>query len=157
MSSIVRVSILTIPEGRIDEAAEAMRKAEEELRGILKLKGLRAYFAGVDRARSQLTNVSVWDSLESAEQMSSFQPMLNLGKRFAADGATFLRPIPNFDCLWQWGDIGGPGTPNHCASAASEPAACIATPNCRPRQQHPDLFSIRLRHDDLMPGARGMR
>jgi hypothetical protein len=35
MSSIVRVSILTIPEGRIDEAAEAMRQAEEELRGIL--------------------------------------------------------------------------------------------------------------------------
>ena len=48
MSSIVRVSILTIPEGRIDEAAEAMRKAEEELRGILKLKGLRAYFAGAN-------------------------------------------------------------------------------------------------------------
>ena len=48
MSSIVRVSILTIPEGRIDEAAEAMRQVEEELKGILKLKGLRAYFAGVD-------------------------------------------------------------------------------------------------------------
>jgi len=39
VSSIVRVSILTIPEGRIDEAAEAMRQAEEELKGILKLKG----------------------------------------------------------------------------------------------------------------------
>ena len=76
MSSIVRVSILTIPEGRIDEAAEAMRQAEEELKGILKLKGLRAYFAGVDRAGLQLTHVSVWDSLETAEQMSSFQPML---------------------------------------------------------------------------------
>jgi hypothetical protein len=113
MSSVVRVSILTIPEGRIDEAAEAMRKAEEEVRGILKLKGLRAYFAGVDRARSQLTNVSVWDSREDAEQMSSFQPMLDLGKRFGADGATFLQPIPNFDCLWQWGDIGGAGAPDH--------------------------------------------
>jgi hypothetical protein len=65
----------------------------------------------VDRARSQLTNVSVWDSLENAEPMSSFQPMLNLGKRFAADGATFLQPIPNFDGLWQWGDIGGAGAP----------------------------------------------
>jgi hypothetical protein len=113
MSSVVRVSILTIPEGRIDEAAEAMRKAEAEVKGILQLKGLRSYFAGVDRARSQLTNVSVWDSLEDAEQMSKFQPMLNLAKRFAADGATFLQPIPNFDCLWQWGDLGGPGAADH--------------------------------------------
>jgi hypothetical protein len=111
MNPIVRVSILSIPEGHIDEAAEAMRAAEEELRGILKFEGLRAYFAGVDRARSQLTNVSVWDSPENAEQMSSFRPMLDLGKRFAAQGATFLRPIPNFDCLWQWGEIGGKGAP----------------------------------------------
>ena len=111
MNPTVRVSILTIPEGQIDEAAEAMRKAEQDLKGILALKGLRGYFAGVDRARSQLTNVSVWDSPEDAEQMSSFQPMLDLGKRFAAHGATFLRPIPNFDCLWQWGDIGGTGAP----------------------------------------------
>jgi hypothetical protein len=111
MNPIVRVSILTIPDGHIEAAAEAMRNAEEELRGILKLKGLRAYFAGVDRVRSQLTNVSVWDSAENAEQMSNFQPMLDLGKRFAAQGATFLRPIPNFDCLWQWGNIGGAGTP----------------------------------------------
>ncbi len=111
MNPIVRVSILTIPDGHIEAAAEAMRNAEEELRGILKLKGLRAYFAGVDRVRSQLTNVSVWDSAENAEQMSNYQPMLDLGKRFAAQGATFLRPIPNFDCLWQWGNIGGAGTP----------------------------------------------
>ena len=113
MSSVVRVSILTIPEGRIDEAAEAMRKAEAEVKGIQQLKGFRSYFAGVDRARSQLTNVSVWDSREDAEQMSSFQPMLNLAKRFAADGATFLQPIPNFDCLWQWRDLGGPGASDH--------------------------------------------
>ncbi len=68
---------------------------------------MRAYFAGVDRDRSQLTNLSVWDSVEHAEQMSTFQPMLDLGKRFAAEGATFLRPIPDFQCLWEWGDISG--------------------------------------------------
>jgi hypothetical protein len=31
MSSVVRVSILTIPEDGIDEATEAMRSAEHEL------------------------------------------------------------------------------------------------------------------------------
>lgn len=107
MGPVVRVSILTIPRGRIDEAADAMRKAETALIGIKQLTGLHAYFAGVDRDRSQLTNVSVWDSVEHAEQMSTFQPMLDLGERFAAEGATFLRPIPNFQCLWQWGDISG--------------------------------------------------
>jgi hypothetical protein len=106
-TAFVRISILTIPTGRIDEAADAMRDAEQALGGIRQLKGLRAYFAGVDRACSQLTNVSVWDSLEHAEQMNTFRPMLELGERFAADGATFLRPIPNFECLWQWGDLGG--------------------------------------------------
>ena len=109
MSSVVRISILTIPEDGIDEAAEVMRKAEQELKGIQKLPGLRTYFAGVDRARSQLTNVSVWDSIGHAEQMSRFQPMLDLGKRFGAKGATFLRLIPNFECLWEWGEIGGSG------------------------------------------------
>jgi hypothetical protein len=105
MGPVVRVSILTIPRDRIDEAAEAMRRAEAELIGVKQLTGMHAFFAGVDRERSQLTNVSIWDSVEHAEQMSSFQPMLDLGKTFAAQGATFLRPIPNFQCLWQWGDL----------------------------------------------------
>jgi len=108
MGPVVRVSIFTIPSDRLDEAAEAMRSAEAELIGIKQLTGLCAFFAGVDRERSQITNVSVWDSVEHAEQMSTFQPMLDLGKRFVAEmGATFVRPIPNFQCLWQWGDLLG--------------------------------------------------
>jgi len=108
MGPVVRVGILTVPRDRIDEAAEAMRRAEAELIGIKQLPGLRAFFAGVDRERAQLTNVSVWDSVEHAEQLSTFQPMLDLGKKFAAEvRATFVRPIPNFECLWQWGELLG--------------------------------------------------
>lgn len=113
-NAVVRVGILYIPQGRIEEAARAMSDAERELTGARKLAGLRMFFAGVDRARSQLTNVSIWDSTEHAEQMSSFQPMLDLAKEFGAvQGATFLRPIPNFECLWSWGDLEsfGPLTP----------------------------------------------
>ena len=109
MNPTVRFATMIIPEGRIDEAEEAMRQAEQELKGILALKGLRSFFAGVDRAQSQLTNVSVWDSPEDAEQLSSFQPMIDLAKQFAAQGATPVRPVPNFELLWQWGDIGGTG------------------------------------------------
>jgi len=108
MGPVVRVSIFAIPGDRLDRAAEAMRRAEAELVGIKQLPGLRAFFVGVDRERSQLTNVSVWDSLEHAEQLSTFQPMLDLGKRFVAEvDAKFVRPIPNFQCLWQWGELPG--------------------------------------------------
>jgi hypothetical protein len=37
--------------------------------------------------------------------MSTFQPMLDLAGTFAKiPGVTFMRPIPNFESLWQWGD-----------------------------------------------------
>lgn len=113
MNPTVRVAILFIPEERVDELTEMMRQGEEELKGIRALKGLRSYFAGVDRARLQITNVSVWDSPEDAEQMSTFQPMLDLAKKFGARGTTFVRPVPNFGYLWQWGDIGGTTNPQH--------------------------------------------
>jgi hypothetical protein len=88
MSSVVRVSILTIPEDGIDEAAEAMRRAEQELKGIQKLPGLHAYFAGVDRADSQLTNVSVWDSIDRS-------PISN------ACGSGVKSADPPVRCDWQ--------------------------------------------------------
>lgn len=82
-----------------------MRQAKSVLTGIKQLSGLMHFFAGVDKERAQITNVSVWDSVENAKQLSTFQPMLDLGKEFSAKGATFLRPIPNFECLWEWPDI----------------------------------------------------
>lgn len=111
MNPVVRVATNHMPESKMDELTEMMRNAEDELKGILALKGLRSYFAGVDRARSELVNVSVWDSVEDAEQMTTFQPMLDLAARFATHGVTFVRPVPNFEFLWQWGDIGGTTDP----------------------------------------------
>jgi hypothetical protein len=35
------------------------------------------------------------------KQLDTFQPMLNLGKPFIAKGATFERPIMNYETLWQ--------------------------------------------------------
>ena len=104
--TVTRVSILTIPPEHLDRAAARMAEAEHELGCIRDLPGLVSYFAGVDRSTSQLVNVSVWETDEDARQMSSFQPMLDLGTEFAGFGATFLRPIPNFEPLWQWGPFG---------------------------------------------------
>jgi hypothetical protein len=107
--SVVRVSILTIPAEHIEKAATIMVEAESALAGIRDLPGLRAYFAGVDRSMGQLSNVSVWDTEENAKAMSTFQPMLDLAGMLAnaIPGVTFLRPIPNFDTLWQWGGADG--------------------------------------------------
>jgi hypothetical protein len=107
--SVVRVSILTIPAEGLEEVTAMMIEAETALAGIRNLPGLQAYFVGVDRTTNQLSNVSVWDTDEHARAVSTFQPMLDLGAKFvdAVPGTTFLRPIPNFDMLWQWGDASG--------------------------------------------------
>ncbi len=106
--SIVRVSILNIPAEHVDHVSQLMTEAEASLSGIRELPGLLAYFAGVDRATSQFSNVSVWDTTEHAQAMSTFQPMLDLATQFLTiPGVTFVRPIPNFDTLWQWGDAHG--------------------------------------------------
>ena len=103
--TVTRVSILTIPPEHLARATARMAEAEGELQGIKELPGLLAFFAGVDSATSQLVNVSFWESEVAAREMSAFQPMLDLAAEFADFGATFIRPIPNFELLWQWGDV----------------------------------------------------
>lgn len=84
-----------------------MSDAEPVLRpGISAMPGLIEYYAGADEATSSLTNVSIWETLEHAKQMDSFQPMLDLGKAFAAKGAVFERPIMNYATLWHFDGSG---------------------------------------------------
>jgi len=102
---VVRTSILTLPPERFTEAEAIMVSAEDDLRGILDLPGLIAFYAGVDREHSQLINVSFWNTVDDAEQMNTFQPMLDLAQRLLPLGAAFLRPVPNFETVWHWGNI----------------------------------------------------
>ncbi|HKT16927.1 MAG TPA: hypothetical protein VJR47_02715 [Stellaceae bacterium] len=78
--------------------AEARRVLEP---GIRKMRGLLHYYAGEDEAVSSLTNVSIWATLDDANQMDSFEPMLELGRTFAAKGAIFERPIMNYASQWE--------------------------------------------------------
>jgi hypothetical protein len=106
--SVVRVSILNIPADQFDRVAAMMKDAEEPLSGIRKLKGLQAYFAGIDRDKLQISNVSVWENEADAQQMASFQPMADLAKLFLeVPGLSFVRPIPNFETIWHWGSASG--------------------------------------------------
>ncbi len=101
---VVRVSILRCEAAQFARMQQLMTEAEPLLRpGIEVMPGLLAYYAGADEAMHSLTNTSVWDTLEHARQLDHFQSMLDSGKRFAAEGATFERPIMNYATLWRFG------------------------------------------------------
>lgn len=106
---VVRVSILRCEAEQFARLRELMVEAETLLRpGIEAMPGLLAYYAGADEATHSLTNTSVWDSIEHAKQLDHFQPMLDSGKRFAAEGATFERPIMNYAIMWRFGTLSAP-------------------------------------------------
>ena len=48
-----------------------------------------------------MSNVSLWESAEAAEQMATFQAMNDLAGTFIALGVRFQRPILNFTTLWE--------------------------------------------------------
>jgi hypothetical protein len=102
MAPVIRVSIIRCAPDKFTEFRQMMVDADRELRpGIEAMHGLLGYFAGADEATSSLTNVSLWVDLVAAKQMDRFEPMLELARTFAVKGATFERPIMNYETLWQ--------------------------------------------------------
>jgi len=101
---IVRISILRCEAERFETLRQMMVESEAALReGIEQMPGLIAFYAGADAATNSMMNTSLWDTLEHAQQLDHYQPMLDAGKRFAAAGATFERPIMNYATTWRFG------------------------------------------------------
>lgn len=101
---VVRVSILRCDAAKFARLRKMMVDAEAALRpGIAAMPGLLALYTGADEATLSLSQTSVWDTLEHAKQLDTFQPMLDLGKQFVAEGAMFERPIMNYATLWRIG------------------------------------------------------
>jgi quinol monooxygenase YgiN len=101
-ASVMRVSIgsFNTDKGAAIEAKLMESKTALEA-GIRAMRGNLAYYVGIDRSNNAMSNVSVWDSLEAAQQMATFQPMLELAKTFVELGVRFQRPILNFTTLWE--------------------------------------------------------
>ena len=56
----------------LTEAESSLAASEDALRDALEaMPGLVHYYVAIDREHGQLTNVSVWDTLEHAQAMSS--------------------------------------------------------------------------------------
>lgn len=101
---VIRVSIIRCDATKFALLRRMMLDVEVDLRpGIEAMPGLLAFYAGADEATLSLINTSVWDTLEHAKQLDTFQPMLDAGKQFVAAGAVFERPIMNHVSLWRIG------------------------------------------------------
>lgn len=63
------------------------------------LSGLRHYYVSIDLLSHSMVNVSVWDSVEAAEQMNILREMLAQRSAFEKMGVVF-QPIRNYEGLW---------------------------------------------------------
>ena len=98
----VRISILRCDPEQFAEMRQMMADAEATLApGIRALPGLIHFYTGLDEETCSLSNISVWQSLNEAKQLDTFQPMLDLGKVFVNKGARFERPVLNHVSQWE--------------------------------------------------------
>jgi len=103
---VLRVSVVRCDPPDFERFRTVTMNAQAVLQpGIEAMPGLLAFYAGADEASHLLINSSVWDTLEHAQQMDGFAPMLELGKRFTEAGARFERPIMNHAVLWSFGPL----------------------------------------------------
>lgn len=100
-TAVVRISTGRFDPGRTDEVIAALRASETTLRpAIATLPGLLAYYVGIDRDTSTITNTSIWQTRSEAMAMNSLQEMRHLRAIFQQLGVTF-DPVANHDTLWE--------------------------------------------------------
>jgi hypothetical protein len=91
---IVRISKGTFSADRLADAESALAESETALREALSaMPGLVHYYVAIDRTEGQLTNVSVWDTMEHARAMSQLKEMLAQRPVLEAAG---VRVCPDF-------------------------------------------------------------
>lgn len=89
------------PELHANVSARLNGSSESLVPAIKQLPGCQSYFVGSDSASNTMVNVSVWDTLEHAQAMSSLPEMTALGKEFERMGVNFERPIINYEAMWE--------------------------------------------------------
>ena len=98
---IIRISKGQFDAARLGEVEERLRFSETSLRpAILALPGMLEYWVGIDRSAGFMTNTSLWDTLEHAQQMSRLPEMLALRAVFEGAGVRF-ETITNHEVLWK--------------------------------------------------------
>jgi quinol monooxygenase YgiN len=97
---IVRISKGSFPPDRLGDAEDALTGSEAALRdALVAMPGLLHYYVAIDREQGQLTNVSVWDTMEHAHAMYGLPEMLAQRPVLEAAGVTF-EAITNHETVW---------------------------------------------------------
>jgi heme-degrading monooxygenase HmoA len=97
--------IVRISRGRFDPAraariTELLREGEGALRPALAaMPGLIDYYVAIESDAGVMVNVSVWDTLDHAQAMSTLPEMLAQRDTFLAEDVQF-EPILNHEVLW---------------------------------------------------------
>jgi quinol monooxygenase YgiN len=70
---------------------------------IKKLPGCIDYYVATEESSLSMVNVSVWQTIEHANGMSTLKEMADLAQEFISLGVVFERPIVNYPVLWNIG------------------------------------------------------
>jgi sugar (pentulose or hexulose) kinase len=101
LMSVVRISLGRFDADKYEVVRELLDESQKTLMPAIRaLKGSQHYYVGIDKENNAMTNVSIWDTREDAQQMASLQAMLDLAKVFIDAGVRFERPITNHATLW---------------------------------------------------------
>jgi len=100
--NIVRISIGYFQPEQTDRVEHILQTEFKDtlIPAIKNLKGNLGYYVGIDREKHTMTNVSIWDNIENAKQMSTLKEMLDLRITFEALGLKFIE-ITNHEILWK--------------------------------------------------------
>jgi quinol monooxygenase YgiN len=79
-----------------------MNAASQSLVSAIRvLPGCLSFYVATEESSSTMVNVSVWETLEQAQAMSTLVKMSALAQEFTALGVQFERPIINYPVLWK--------------------------------------------------------
>jgi hypothetical protein len=96
----VRLSRGRFAAEKYDEMAERLRAAETVLAPVIRgLPGLIDYYAGMDRESNSMIRVSIWDTRDHAEQMTSLKEIAAMRDEFEAAGVEW-EPVNTYNVSW---------------------------------------------------------
>jgi len=97
---VVRVSQGFFEPQQHDVVAAKLHEGRSVLEPALRaLPGLIHYYVSIDSISNSMVNVSIWESLQAAQQMNTLKEMLEQRDIFVALGVKF-QPIRNYSGLW---------------------------------------------------------